>query len=446
MKKIIIISIIVLLIIISSFLFINSNKKEKIEFIFLDDSFFHGERFPCISASNFLEVEFKSLESQDRNNRLELIDKIEFIIHNEDEYQQLLKYEGGYSNWCENYTLPYIDFSEKTLIGKLTVGGGCSAKYNRDLILDEKNNKIIYYLKAEFHGNCHALYSGMNWVLIDKKYSDYEIEFRNKDLRDNYFLVLTIISLIILFLISLYMIYSLYNENKENLKLFLNNMGLSFSLVSGLILIPVSCTFLIHKLLYSSLGSENFFVNLRQVASNLMTFFVICIIITILILIYSKIKGHFKTNFFLSLLLIIENYLLLMSSFIHLHSNLGTIIYLFITVLISVFIIYILYLFFKNYKKYNSLFKITNMFLLYCFIFMPLFFYFNSKSYLISFFRVTNMLWFLIPSFLITLVYGFYSIVFFKERNKLALPSIILPFFLIIFTLSVIIFVFSNLI
>jgi cytochrome bd-type quinol oxidase subunit 2/uncharacterized protein YxeA len=424
MKKIIIIFSIVLLIIVSSFLFINLNKKEKIDFTYLDDDFFSEGYSSCFPASNF------------RGNK--------FIIYNESEYQELLKYSWDYRNRCENYTLPYIDFSKNILIGKSTSGSGCSVKYYRDLVLDEKNNKIIYYLKAKFSGNCLALYSDMNWVLIDKKYSDFEIEFRNKDLRDNYFLFLTFISLITIFLIPLFMIYILYNENKENLNLFFKNLSLSFSLVSGFILSLVLSTIILNKLIYNFSDSVNFFVNMRQMTNNLMVFFIIIIFITILILIYSKIKGYFKTNYFLSLLLIIEIYLLLMSSSLHLHSKLGTIVYISIIVLLLAFSSYFIYLFFKNFKKYNSLFKITNLFLLYCFVLMPLFFYFNSKSYLININKLSNLVWILISLLLILLVYGFYSVIFLKEKNKLAFPSFIFSFFLITFTSLIMVFVFSN--
>jgi len=79
---------------------------------------------------------------------------------------------------CSAATLPDIDFNKYFLVGKFTHGGGCSVSYDRHVILDEKNNKLIYRIDADYFGNCMMLIVNMNWVLIPKKYCDLTIEFQ----------------------------------------------------------------------------------------------------------------------------------------------------------------------------------------------------------------------------------------------------------------------------
>jgi hypothetical protein len=82
------------------------------------------------------------------------------------------------NNDCSTAVLPNIDFSKYFLIGKLTEGGGCSVKYDRQVIDNIEKRTLVYKIKADYSGNCKMLIINMNWVLIPKVYSDYTIEFQ----------------------------------------------------------------------------------------------------------------------------------------------------------------------------------------------------------------------------------------------------------------------------
>jgi hypothetical protein len=78
---------------------------------------------------------------------------------------------------CENYTLPPIDFDEKTLLGIFASGGGCDVDFQREVFRDDNNKEIIYNIKIFSEGTCEAIFSSMNWILIPKIPEDYEVEF-----------------------------------------------------------------------------------------------------------------------------------------------------------------------------------------------------------------------------------------------------------------------------
>jgi len=79
---------------------------------------------------------------------------------------------------CDTAILPHIDFNKYLLIGKFTNGGGCSVKYDRQVTVEEENNKLIYKIDADYFGLCEMLIVNMNWALIPQKYIDYSIEFQ----------------------------------------------------------------------------------------------------------------------------------------------------------------------------------------------------------------------------------------------------------------------------
>jgi len=78
---------------------------------------------------------------------------------------------------CDTAQLPFINFNKYSLLGKRTTGGGCSAKYERKIIKDLENEKIIYQISVIYEGDCYMLISSMNWVFIPKLSPDYKVEF-----------------------------------------------------------------------------------------------------------------------------------------------------------------------------------------------------------------------------------------------------------------------------
>ena len=76
--------------------------------------------------------------------------------------------------------MPSIDFSQYTLLGKYTQGGGCSINFARKVYIDDTNKKIIYSVRVIEEGACEMLGMSMNWALVPKIPSDYIVEFEVK--------------------------------------------------------------------------------------------------------------------------------------------------------------------------------------------------------------------------------------------------------------------------
>jgi len=100
---------------------------------------------------------------KDEQSYLEFGDTIRLEIYNLD---------------CPAIPLPELDFDNYFLAGKFTHGGGCSVTYEREIIADDENQKLIYKIDADYTGFCKMLITNMNWVLIPRTYSEYSIEFR----------------------------------------------------------------------------------------------------------------------------------------------------------------------------------------------------------------------------------------------------------------------------
>lgn len=103
----------------------------------------------------------------------------EFIINSHEEYQTLYNYKDP-SDPCRNYTLPEIDFSQNTLLGKYADGGGCSIDFVRKIYRDDANKEFIYSIAVVEEGACKKLRISMNWALISKISSGYTVRFEVK--------------------------------------------------------------------------------------------------------------------------------------------------------------------------------------------------------------------------------------------------------------------------
>ena len=97
----------------------------------------------------------------------------EYIITNDSLYQALLTIEKPI---CDNYTLPNVDFTTYTLLGKFTYSDGSPKYYKREVIKDEGNMIYIYniYMKCK-NNNKEAI--SMNWVLVPKLPTGYSVKF-----------------------------------------------------------------------------------------------------------------------------------------------------------------------------------------------------------------------------------------------------------------------------
>jgi len=97
----------------------------------------------------------------------------EYVITNDSLYQNLLTLG---TVVCGNYTLPEIDFTTYTLLGKFTVSDGEVKYYRREVIKDESNMKYIYTIYMKCKNNSKAAIS-MNWVLVPKLPDNYSVKF-----------------------------------------------------------------------------------------------------------------------------------------------------------------------------------------------------------------------------------------------------------------------------
>lgn len=79
---------------------------------------------------------------------------------------------------CDTASLTPIDFNVFTLLAKKTSGGGCSVIYDRKVLKDSENKKIIYKIKVQYEGPCDMLISSWNWVYIPKLEEGYSVEFQ----------------------------------------------------------------------------------------------------------------------------------------------------------------------------------------------------------------------------------------------------------------------------
>ena len=97
----------------------------------------------------------------------------EYVITNDSLYQNLLTLG---TVVCDNYTLPEIDFTTYTLLGKYTVSDGEVKYYKREVIKDASNMKYIYTIYMKCQNNSKAEIS-MNWVLVPRLPDNYSVEF-----------------------------------------------------------------------------------------------------------------------------------------------------------------------------------------------------------------------------------------------------------------------------
>lgn len=102
----------------------------------------------------------------------------EIIINNYEQYKSL--FQIIHSKWCENLTMPSIDFSQKTLLGKYA-SGSCGASFEKNVIRDDSKKEYKYriYVKESFCISGPPQES-MNYILVPKVPDDYKVVFEVK--------------------------------------------------------------------------------------------------------------------------------------------------------------------------------------------------------------------------------------------------------------------------
>lgn len=74
-------------------------------------------------------------------------------------------------------SLPQIDFSKKTLLGKLADGTGCKTDFIRLVCKNEISKEVLYKIMVIETGGCLPLVTNMNFVIADKISVDYKINY-----------------------------------------------------------------------------------------------------------------------------------------------------------------------------------------------------------------------------------------------------------------------------
>lgn len=76
---------------------------------------------------------------------------------------------------CVGADLPKIDFSQRTIIGLYTAGGGCSIEFKRTVSRDDAAKKIVLSVVVLSEGECEKMGMSMNWVSVPVIPEDYEV-------------------------------------------------------------------------------------------------------------------------------------------------------------------------------------------------------------------------------------------------------------------------------
>jgi len=104
----------------------------------------------------------------------------EIIIRDTNTYRSVfIENNPTYYN-CDTASLPIINFNKYSLIGILTIGSGCSVNYERKILNDKTNKKIIYSISFEYLGICEMLLTSWNLVLVPRISDEYTVEFQLK--------------------------------------------------------------------------------------------------------------------------------------------------------------------------------------------------------------------------------------------------------------------------
>lgn len=98
----------------------------------------------------------------------------EYIITSDSLYQLLLV-----NSVCQNYSLPTIDFTQYTLLGKFA-SGKCKVTFKQAVVKDELSLQYIYTVHVFDKGICKKEGLSMNWVLVPKLPIGWSVIFKIK--------------------------------------------------------------------------------------------------------------------------------------------------------------------------------------------------------------------------------------------------------------------------
>lgn len=255
---------------------------------------------------------------------------------------------------------------------------------------------------------------------------DKEQEIERK--KDDYFLGLFKFTKLLLILIPLSIlglaVYGHRNEKKNLLKDF----GLSIPLLLGTAAL-VGVLFWIITMFANSVGYRQ-----RDAIYTIeLVILAITFISTIILSVWARKKDYFKTFFFSTMFILIQLALMFLP-LMEVVNRYNELIMLAVPILVLVGIIYSLVVLIRYAKNNDTNFLwITLLFQLYVILFPALIFT-GAYSGLIE--NMKNMLWVGIASLIIPIIYGIYTVDFLRQKNKLAVPSLLIAFMLLLLPLG----------
>jgi hypothetical protein len=252
---------------------------------------------------------------------------------------------------------------------------------------------------------------------------DKEQEIERK--KDNYFGGLFNFTKLVLILIPILILGLAFYGHRNEKKNMLKDFGLSILLLLGTAVL-MGVLFWIIAMLANSVGYRQ----RDSIYTIELVILVITLISTIILSVLAKKKDHFKTFFLSTMLIPIQ----LASMFFPLmevvNYRFNELIMLAVPIFVFVGVIYSLVVLIIYAKKNDTNFLwITLLFLLYV-ILLPALFFTGAYSGLID--NMKNMLWVGIAALIIPIIYGIYTVDFLRQKNKLAVPSLLIAFLLLL--------------
>jgi hypothetical protein len=95
----------------------------------------------------------------------------EYVFENEAEFSIINKLGS-----CKE-PLPNVDFTKKTLIGKI-IKGQCKLEIKKSFQIDDLNQTYTYFLSVCEKGNCKSQVISTNWIIVDKLKAGYQLKFK----------------------------------------------------------------------------------------------------------------------------------------------------------------------------------------------------------------------------------------------------------------------------
>lgn len=101
----------------------------------------------------------------------------EYVFRDNDSFQEFGEAVRMNFTGCSTTSLPYIDFSKFTLLKLETSASGGTVTYQRKVIKDTENRKIIYHVSVHYEGIYMIDISNSNWAIVPKIPDNYTVEF-----------------------------------------------------------------------------------------------------------------------------------------------------------------------------------------------------------------------------------------------------------------------------